>query len=329
MTGSFYEKTDDRNLRCDLCPHRCRIRPGKHGLCAVRFNRDGELDLPFYGRISSLASDPMEKKPLYHFYPGARILSVGFVGCSFHCPFCQNYRISRSTDAPTEAVGPEALVAEATRSGSLGIAYTYSEPLIHLEYVLESARLARQAGLKNVLVSNGYINPQPAEMLLQVLDAANIDLKAFGPEFYKQEIGADVEEVKRFIRQAAGKIHLEVTTLVIPGKNSAREEIAASADFLASLDPAIPYHLSAYYPTYRYSLPPTPPELLKELAAVARERLYYVYLGNLGLDAAGSDTVCAGCGLTLVKRRGYSTRVTGVEAGRCRGCGRPADIRGV
>lgn len=328
MTARFYEKQEDRALACRLCPHRCRITPGRHGLCAVRFNSDGEMTLPFYGHISSLASDPIEKKPLYHYYPGAQILSVGFVGCSLHCPFCQNYRISRSTDAPTRLLHPRELVNEALRVGSLGIAYTYSEPLIHLEYVLDSARLAREAGLKNVLVSNGYINPEPAESLLEYLDAANIDLKAFGPEFYKQEIGGDVEEVKRFIRQAAAKIHLEVTTLVIPGKNSTVEEIGAASDFLASLDPAIAYHLSAYYPTHHYSLPPTPPALLKELAGEARKRLHHVYIGNLGYDPEGSDTFCAGCGRTLIRRRGYSTRVTGLEEGRCRGCGRPAEISG-
>jgi pyruvate formate lyase activating enzyme len=329
MTGRFYEVQADGTLECCLCPHRCRIRPGGHGVCAVRFNRNGELALPYYGRLSSVASDPIEKKPLYHFHPGARILSVGFVGCSFRCPFCQNYRISRFTDAPTERMLPGELVAAAQRAGSLGIAYTYSEPLIHLEYVLDSARLARRAGLKNVLVSNGYINPEPAESLLKLVDAANIDLKAFGSGFYRQEIGGELEEVKRFIRQAAAKIHLEVTTLVIPGKNSGAGEIAAAAEFLASLNPAIPYHLSAYYPTYRYSLPPTPPALLKKLAAAAREHLRYVYLGNLGYDPEGSDTFCAGCGRELIRRRGYSTRVSGLSGGRCSGCGRPAEISGV
>jgi len=329
MTARFYEKKEAGILECGLCPHRCRLAPGGKGRCGVRGNQDGKLVLPYYGHISSLAADPIEKKPLYHYYPGARIVSVGFVGCSFHCPFCQNYHISSSTSAACEVLSPEQLVAEAQRAGSMGIAYTYSEPLIHLEYVLDTALLARRAGLKNILVSNGYINPEPAEELLGLLDAANIDLKAFRPDFYSQEIGGELEEVKRFLHQAAGKIHLEVTTLVIPGKNSGLEEISAAAEFLASLNPAIPYHLSAYYPAYQYNLPPTPPGLLKELAAAARNHLHYVYLGNLSYDPAGSDTICPGCGRALIRRRGYSTRITGVSGGRCSGCGRPVEINGV
>jgi pyruvate formate lyase activating enzyme len=270
--------------------------------------------------------DPIEKKPLYHYHPGESILSVGFLGCSFHCPFCQNYRISQDTGVPTEAVSPEELVALAQREGSFGIAYTYSEPLVHLEYVLECSRLARARGLKNVLVSNGFINPEPAEELLGVLDAANIDLKSFNPEFYRKEIGGELEEVKRFLTQAYahGRVELEVTTLVIPTRNDSPEEMEAIVAFLASLDPAIPMHLSAYYPQYRYTLPPTPPATLRELAQVARRHLHYVYLGNL--SAEPSDTLCRGCGSALVRRRGYRVDASGLEGERCAHCGKPAPI---
>jgi len=325
MRASFWEKSDDGEaVRCALCPHACLIRPGGHGRCRVRLNRGGSLELPFHGRLSSIAVDPIEKKPLYHYHPGERILSVGFVGCSFHCPFCQNYRISQDTGVPTEAMSPEQLVALAEREGSFGIAYTYSEPLVHLEYVLECSRLARARGLKNVLVSNGFINPEPAEELLAVLDAANIDLKSFNPEFYRKEIGGELEEVKRFLAQARGRIELEVTTLVIPTRNDGPEEMEAIAAFLASLDPAIPLHLSAYYPQYRYTLPPTSPSTLRELAEVARRHLSYVYLGNIGSEPA--DTPCGECTAVLVRRRGYQVDTSGLDGVRCAHCGAPAPI---
>jgi pyruvate formate lyase activating enzyme len=324
MNARYFETRPDGDVRCGLCPHACLIPPGRHGRCGVRFNREGRLELPFAGRLSSIAVDPIEKKPLYHYHPGQTILSVGFVGCSFRCPFCQNYRISQDTSVPTETVGPEELVALAEREGSFGISYTYSEPLVHLEYVLAAARLARGRGLKNVLVSNGFISPEPAEELLGVLDAANIDLKSFNPEFYRQEIGGDLEEVKRFLTQARGRIELEVTTLVIPTKNDGPEEIEAIARFLASLDPAIPFHLSAYYPQYRYTLPATPPSSLRALAKVARRHLSYVYLGNIGAEE--SNTVCRSCAAVLVRRRGYQVGTPGLNGSRCARCGAEAPI---
>ncbi len=326
MTARFWEKAAEGGaaVRCGLCPHACLIRPGGVGRCRVRRNRGGTLELPFYGRLSSIAVDPIEKKPLYHYHPGESILSVGFVGCSFRCPFCQNYRISQDTSVPTEAMSPEKLVSLAEREGSFGIAYTYSEPLVHLEYVLETCRLARERGLKNVLVSNGFINPEPAEELLAVLDAANIDLKTFNPDFYRREIGGELEEVKRFLAQARGRIALEVTTLVVPTRNDEPEEMEAIAAFLASLDPAIPLHLSAYYPQYRYTLPPTSPATLQALAEVARRNLHYVYLGNIGAEP--SDTLCRECGAALVRRRGYRVDTSGLDGSCCARCGKASPI---
>ncbi|MBN1837767.1 MAG: AmmeMemoRadiSam system radical SAM enzyme [Spirochaetales bacterium] len=327
MEPRYYESLEDKELRCGLCPHRCRIAAGHHGLCRVRYNQGGELVLPYYGKLTAISIDPIEKKPLYHFHPGQSILSVGFAGCSFRCPFCQNYRISQETTAPTETVSPEALVRIAERERSFGIAYTYSEPLVHLEYVLDTARLARERGLKNVLVSNGFVNPGPAEELLPLIDAANIDFKSADPEFYRREIGGDLEEVKRFLTQACGRLSLEVTTLIIPTKNDTPEEMHTLAGFLASLSPDIPYHLSAYHPQYRYSIPPTPASTLRSLAKVAQEHLRYVYLGNLGGEQ--SDTVCPGCGALLVARRGYAVTVRGVQDGRCAACGADVPITGV
>jgi pyruvate formate lyase activating enzyme len=326
MKASYWETAESEAVRCALCPHACLIPPGRHGRCRVRFNRGGVLELPFHGRLSSIAVDPIEKKPLYHFHPGKNILSVGFVGCSFRCPFCQNHRISQDTGVPTREVSAGELVAMAEQESSFGIAYTYSEPLVHLEYVLETCRLARARGLKNVLVSNGFVNPQPAEELLGLLDAANIDLKSFNPEFYRQEIGGELEEVKRFLTQARGRIELEVTTLVIPGRNDGPEEMEAIAAFLAALDPAIPLHLSAYHPQYRYTLPPTPADMIRRLAEVARRYLRYVYLGNLGAEE--SDTACRQCAAVLVRRRGYQVSLPWACTAAAARCGAPAPIVG-
>ena len=320
----WFEQRADGKVVCSLCPHGCHINEGAHGICKVRFNQGGALTIPFSGRISSLAVDPIEKKPLYHYHPGSTILSAGFVGCSFHCKFCQNWRISQSTDVETWPVSPSELVLKAKEARSFGIAYTYSEPLIHAEYLIDAAKEARDAGLKNVLISNGYINPEPAEEVLALVDAANIDLKSFDPEFYRSETGGKLDEVKRFLGQAAGKIHLEVTTLVIPTKNDDPEQIEQLAAFVASLSPDIPLHLSCYYPQYKYTIPPTPPSRVKTLANVARGHLHYVYVGNVGNEQ--SNTVCRMCGNLLVQRMGYSVHVKGLRGSACAKCGTPSPI---
>jgi pyruvate formate lyase activating enzyme len=328
MTAArFWRREPDGRVACSLCPNACRIAEGGHGVCGVRANRGGVLELPFHGRVSAVSMDPIEKKPLYHFHPGSSILSVGFVGCSLRCGFCQNHHISQTTDAETRPLSPSELVRTAQERGSFAIAYTYSEPLVHMEYVLESARLARTAGLKNVLVSNGYVQEAPAEELIPLLDAANIDLKSFDPEFYRRETGGKLEEVKRFISQAAGRLCLEVTTLIIPGHTDGAAQIEAIARFLASLDPEIPLHLSCYFPQYKYTAPPTRPETVMALAETARRHLQFVYPGNVGF--AESNTLCPSCGSLLIRRAGYRTRVEGLAGGCCRNCGREMPIAGV
>lgn len=274
--------------------------------------------LPFYGVLSSVAVDPVEKKPLYHFYPGSAILSVGFYGCNFRCPFCQNYTISQYTERSAHRISPAALVREALRANSFGIAYTYSEPLVHFEYVLDSAKAAREAGLKNVLVSNGYLNPEPTEELLPWIDAANIDLKAWNEEFYRKEAKGTLQPVLEFIRNASSRIHLEVTTLVIPGVNDKPDEIEEAARFLASLNRKIPYHLTCYYPRYKYTVRPTREEDLEPLIQRARKHLAFVYAGNTG---GGNVTVCPSCSQEVIRRMGYFTRVVGGKNGRCSRCG--------
>ena len=318
MKAGYYRKCDDQKIKCLLCPNRCLIAPGKKGICGVRKNLQGELVIPYYGRLSSIALDPIEKKPLYHFFPGEMVLSVGFWGCSLRCPFCQNYHISQNAREGSDYVSPEKLVELAINRHSFGIAYTYSEPLIHMEYLMDTARIAKKKGIKNILVSNGYVNPDPAMEFLELLDAANIDLKSFNPDFYKNELGGKLEDVKRFLAQAAGRISLEVTTLVIPTKNDSLSEIGEIAEFLASLNPDIPYHLSCYYPTYHYTLPPTSATKVSELAERAKKHLHYVYLGNVGLKE--TNTYCASCGNLLIRRRGYTTTICGVKAGKCAEC---------
>jgi pyruvate formate lyase activating enzyme len=320
----WFEQRDDGRIACLLCPHACVIADGRHGICKVRLNHGGAMEIPFYGMISSMAVDPIEKKPLYHYHPGARIFSVGFVGCSLRCGFCQNWQISQCTDARTRFVSPRSLVEAAQEAGSFGIAYTYSEPLIHAEYLLDAASLARAAGLKNVLVSNGLINPGPADEVLALMDAANIDLKSFSADVYRKELGGSLEDVKRFLSQAAARIHLEVTTLVVPGMNDTAVEIEEIATFIASLGADIPFHLSAYFPQYRYDTAPTQPESVRGLAEAARTHLHYVYCGNIGPEE--STTACRACGSVLVRRVGYSVQAGGLRAGACAKCGAPSPI---
>ena len=325
-TPRFYEKRDDEKIRCHLCPHNCLIAEGKFGFCQVRKNEGGEMTLPFYGAASALGVDPIEKKPLYHFYPGKPILSVGFLGCFLRCPFCQNYRISQSTVAHTEYVSPDDLVREARNEGSFGIAYTYNEPAIHAEYILDSAERATEAGLKNVLVTAGYLNEESARAVYSAMDAANIDLKGFQEEFYRKELKGGLKEVLRGIEIAHESCHVEVTTLVIPGKNDSDEETRQIARFVANLDPDIPLHMSAYYPTFNYTTQATSPEHLLSRIEIAREHLNHVYPGNI---RAPANTYCTSCGALLVERSGYHTRVRGIENGHCSSCGAEAPIVGV
>ena len=325
MTARYFHQYNGR-LRCTLCPHNCSIAEGKSGVCGVRTNAAGRLQLPFYGAISALASDPIEKKPLYHFFPGRKILSVGFLGCPLRCPFCQNYRISQATTAHTETMTPAEVVRAAQRNAAIGVAYTYNEPVIHIEFVLETARLAREAGLQNVLVTSGQINSEPASELFAAMDAANIDLKGFNQQFYRRELGGSLQSVKQSIAIAARLCHLEVTTLVIPGKNDTPEEIDSIAAFIAGIDAGIPYHLSAYYPAYQYVTEATSPSLIATLVKNARRRLRFVYSGNTG---ASNNTNCPACGQLLLQRNGYHTRIVGLHGSECSGCGATLPFRGI
>lgn len=270
---------------CELCFHHCDLSEGQTGFCRARACQGGAIVPLNYGKVTSLALDPIEKKPLRRFHPGSRILSVGSFGCNLRCPFCQNHEISMSGDGELEMaeVSPEALADKALELrpyGNIGVAYTYNEPLIGYEYVQDCAALVHERGMVNVLVTNGTVEEAPWRELLPLIDAVNIDLKGFTPKWY-QRLGGDLETVKRSISLAAEQCHVEVTTLLIPGENDSEEEIRSLAQWLASVDQNIPLHLSRFFPRYRMTdRPPTPVERVYRLADVAREHLPFVYTGN-------------------------------------------------
>jgi pyruvate formate lyase activating enzyme len=322
------------------------LAAGKEGSCRVRLNRNGAAAIPFYGMLSGIAIDPIEKKPLYHFRPGTTILSAGFLGCNLHCPFCQNWRISQSTDAPCQSYSPAKLIAlvkdsaqpealsckAAMRSISAmrSIAYTYSEPLLHAEFLLDCMREARKAGVANVLVTNGCVNAEAASEILDLCDAANIDLKCFSEETYSKVLGGDLATVKAFIRMAVQKgVHVEISTLVVPGLNDSQGELDSCRDFIAEQNTNIPWHLSAYHPNYKWNAPATKSAFLVASAERGREKLNYVYTGNIAGD---NNTPCPGCAKLLVSRRAYRTDTTGLslkeENGKaayfCASCGQKA-----
>ncbi|MBU1808231.1 MAG: AmmeMemoRadiSam system radical SAM enzyme [Candidatus Omnitrophica bacterium] len=278
----FYEKLETRKVRCRLCPTECLIAEGHRGACGVRVNKGGILYSEVYGRITSASLDPIEKKPLYRYHPGEYIYSIGAKGCNLHCDFCQNWQISQSPDARLEDITPEEVISRAKSLKSFGIAYTYNEPFIWYEFVLECAKLARKNNLENVLVTNGYVNIKPLEEMLPYIGAMNIDLKAFNKKFYTKICAGRLESVLDVIKRAGKSCHIELTTLVIPGLNDSEKEIRDEAQWICdNAGPETPLHLSRYFPCYKMKLPPTPLETLERAREIAMESLKYVYLGNV------------------------------------------------
>ena len=311
-------------IECRVCPHLCKIAEGKSGICGVRINNGGKPELLSYGAISGLAVDPVEKKPLYHYYPGYRILSVGSWGCNMRCDFCQNYHISQEVRINREkSIPPSALASKAMATAmNIGIAYTYNEPAIWYEYVMDTAKLVKSLGMKNVMVTNGFITPDILSEYLTVTDAFNVDLKAFNDRVYRELTGAGIDPVKKALQavRKAGK-HLEITTLVIPGRNDSSGEMEEEVKWIAGeLGKGTPLHLSRYFPVYRRDDPATPEKKLAELRSVASEYLDYVYIGNSASDA-GQDTNCPRCGQIITERRGYEVRHINTSDGRCNSCG--------
>ena len=323
-TALYFNVKDakDKIVQCVLCPHGCIMVPGKTGICKARKNIDGILNSLSYGKFTSINLDPIEKKPLYHFHPGKQILSVGSFGCNFRCSFCQNWEISQSgvDDIPLTEMSCEAALALAKKNNSVGIAYTYNEPLINFEWVLECSKLFRKNNLKNVVVTNGYISKEPLEELAPYLDAANVDIKFFNEAAHKKMTNGSLEFVKQSVELLVkNKVHVELTNLIIPGENDRLDEIEQMAKWVAHLDRRIPLHFSRYFPSYKLQTPPTDMKILTEAYQAAKKHLKHVYVGNIN-DFNYSNTNCEVCGETLIERRGYSVNPVNLEGKKCKKC---------
>lgn len=323
---TFLFKKEKDKVRCLACHQSCLIPEGKRGICGVRENRKGKLELLVYGKIIAKHLDPIEKKPLYHFLPGTEIYSLGTVGCNFHCGFCQNWSISQEREIIGSGMTPEKVAQEVRAGDYPSVAYTYNEPSIYFEYAFDIAKLLKER--KHIFVSNGYFSDE-ALAKMNFVAAINIDLKSFREEFYQKQCGAKLKFVLENIRKAwEKKIWVEVTTLLIPGENDSAEEVRGMAKFLASVDKEIPWHLSAFHPDYKMldKKSTTFQDLLKAYKIAKEEGLKYVYLGNVS-SGEYTNTYCPQCQDLLIKREGYRVAVIGLLNGKCKKCG--CGIKGV
>jgi len=325
--GSNSQREQGRaRVRCKLCAHRCILENGRLGLCKVRKNAGGELVTLNYHKVAAAHSDPIEKKPLYHFLPGTTSFSMAAMGCNFSCEFCQNHSLSVVRDESHisgEAVPPEQLVAAALHYNSRSISYTYSEPTVYFELMADTAKLAKERGLKNVMVTNGYMTAEALDEISPVLDAANIDLKAFRDEFYKKQCGARLAPVLETIKGMKAKgIWIELTTLLIPGLNDDPREVKELISFIVDVDPEIPWHVSRFYPQHRLTgVAPTDPRVIYDFLEMAGDMgLQYRYAGNVASDK-WEDTRCPQCDALLIRRSGYSTNIKNMDRGVCTSCG--------
>ncbi len=323
----YYIKLDQLNkVKCILCPHECIINEGKQGICRVRKNNKGRLDSLVYNNPAAIHIDPIEKKPLYHFYPGSKILSIGTLGCNMQCFFCQNCEISQTfpeehhitSKSPAEIIN----LAESTPD-NIGISYTYNEPVVFFEYMLDISVIAKDKGLKNVMVSNGYISQKPLDELLEYIDAFNIDLKAFNNSFYRRHTHSSLDPVLETIKTivSSGR-HLEITHLIIPGLNDDLKLFQEMAKWIKDeTGEKTVLHLSRYFPRYKSELPPTPPETLSAMFDIAKDYLKYVCIGNF-YHSGGNSTYCHNCKSLVIERNGYSTNICGLDKhGNCKFCG--------
>jgi pyruvate formate lyase activating enzyme len=323
----YFEKLENGVVKCKLCPHYCMIGENDHGICNVRINHNGVLYSELFEKVASFGFDPIEKKPLYHFYPGSRILSIGALGCNLKCQFCQNYRISQITANEflnTTLYTADNIVNMALKSqGNIGIAFTYNEPGTFYEYMLDVSGKAKEHGLKTVMVTNGYINRQPLSDLLPFMDAFNVDLKAFSEGFYKEITQSHLVPVKKTIKTIAqSDSHLELTNLVIPGLNDDYTEFEEMARWIASEtgDKTV-LHISRYFPSYHLQIEATPVNTMLDLYEIARKHLKFVYLGNI-VDKTHETTYCDKCNSALITRDSYKTEIVGLDKqGNCTHCG--------
>jgi len=326
--ASFYNRLNGK-VQCLLCPHECVINDGKRGSCNVRKNFNGKLISENYRQVCSYNFDPIEKKPLYHFYPGKTIFSIGSIGCNLHCNFCQNWEISQSgvEDHPyLRTNSPEDVISLAkSRSENIGIAFTYNEPTVWYEYMMDIAKLAKQENLKTVMVTNGFINPAPLKNLLPFMDAFSVDLKAFTEQFYKQQTSSKLAPVLETI-QTLKKHHkyFEITNLIITNTNDNEKEFGEMMDWIVreTGDDTV-LHISRYFPMYKMTKEATSIDKLKQLFAIAKEKLNYVYMGNVR-SGEGQDTFCKNCNTKVIERTGYHTEIIGLDTiGNCLNCKQP------
>ncbi len=328
MEAQYYHSTEDQKVKCELCPHNCIINNGRSGICKVRVNNEGILISENYGLVSSIGFDPIEKKPLYHFYPGMEILSVGSLGCNLKCEFCQNWQISQTSVGAykrgSQFYGVDEIIDLAlSKQRNVGIAYTYNEPIVFFEYMIDIAKKAQANGLKNVMVTNGFINQEPLKELNKYIDAYSVDLKAFNNDFFEKYTNSKLEPVKESLVNIvkAGK-HLEITNLIIPGLNDRLEEFEQMIIWIKeNLGNDIVLHISKYYPTYKLSIEPTSVQKMLELNKIAKEHLNFVYLGNVLLPE-GNSTYCPDCNEILINRSGYMVQKQSINSkGDCLKCG--------
>jgi len=323
----LYEKLKNKKVRCNLCPHHCVIEEAKRGICGVKENKEGTLYSLVYGRAVASGVDPIEKKPFFHFFPGSYAFSIATVGCNFSCLFCQNADISQFPKEKKEIIGeflpPEEIVSYAKRNKCKSISYTYTEPTIFFEYAYETAKIAHQQGIKNNFVTNGFISKEAIKLISPYLDAANVDLKSFGDDFYKKFCGARLQPVLDSLKlmKELG-IWVEVTTLIIPTLNDSAEELKSIAEFILGLGQETPWHISRFYPHYKMAdLPPTPVETLHKAREIGKKvGLNYVYSGNVPGDE-GENTFCPHCGKKVISRYGFQTLENRLKEGKCPYCG--------
>ncbi len=324
----FYRSGKENEVICELCSHHCHIKDGKRGICRVRENRDGVLYSMVYGRLIAENVDPIEKKPLFNFLPGSQAYSISTVGCNFHCLHCQNYDISQyphfhNGEIAGDERTAETVIGDAVRSGCTSVCYTYVEPTIFYEFAYDCSVLAHKRQLKNVFVSNGYMTPEVTRHLAPVLDGINIDIKAFTDDFYKKTCKARLQPVLDTVQLMHDLgVWVEATTLIIPGLNDSTEELREIARFIHSVSPAIPWHVTAFYPIYKMmDRDPTPVATLRKAREIGlAEGLHYVYEGNVPGEG-GENTYCPGCGTKLIDRFGFSIQQNNLKDGHCSKCG--------
>jgi pyruvate formate lyase activating enzyme len=326
----YWHRLEDGRVQCDLCPRYCKLHEGQRGFCFVRACREGAVVLTAYGRSSGFCVDPIEKKPLYHFLPGTPVLSFGTAGCNLGCRFCQNWDISKSREIDTlaDAASPDAVADAAQRLGCRSVAFTYNDPVVFHEYALDVARACRQRGVRTVAVTAGEVCAEPRAEFYEHIDAANVDLKGFTEEFYRDVCAGRLQPVLDTLvyLKRDTRVWLEITTLLIPGLNDSDEELKRLTGWVAeNLGPDVPLHFTAFHPDFRMlDRPPTPPETLRRARRIALGNgLRYAYVGNVH-DPEGDSTLCHGCGALLVGRDWYELTHWGLDApGRCRACGAP------